>query len=102
MLRSRDPNIAGIIERIVLHPGNSTKAYLSKRIVDDVNKMIEKFEGTEMHYVRCVKSTNKLKPNDFDDNLVSQQVRDLGIAANARLNKSTYITHIPYESFCIR
>ena len=81
---------------------NPRKMFLSTRIVKDMAAMRAKFESTDMQYVRCIKTTNELRPGIFEENLVSQQIRDLGISANTRLCKNSYITHIPFHSFCHR
>ncbi|MEN2499495.1 MAG: Unconventional myosin-Ie, partial [Marteilia pararefringens] len=78
------------------------KAMSSKRIRNDIDYIREKFDNCELTYVRCIKSTNELKGDTFDETLVAKQVQDLGLPPTALVFSKTFVLHAPFLEFARR
>jgi myosin-1 len=67
-----------------------------------LNELVDTLRSKAPHYIRCIKSNDKLMPNQFDRELVRHQVRYLALLENVRVRRAGFVFRQPYEAFLQR
>lgn len=67
-----------------------------------LNELVATLLSKAPHYVRCIKSNDKLSPGTFDMELCRHQVRYLGLLENVRVRRAGFVFRQPYEKFIDR
>lgn len=65
-------------------------------------ELVTQLEAKEPFYVRCVKPNGTKSSSQFDEEMVLNQVRYLGLVENARVRGAGYAHRQPYEHFVER
>lgn len=86
-------------ERIAL--GGKMQTTTSQQFQSDVRGLIGKLANKKHLYVKCIKPNHK-KNNNFDESVVIDQVKYLGVSGNVFVRKAGYHFKMPYEEFLDR
>jgi myosin-1 len=92
-----------------LFPDGNTSQESSKRMIttatafkSSLNELVNILLVKVPHYVRCVKSNDRLAPATFDMELCRHQIRYLGLLENVRVRRAGFVFRQPYEKFLAR
>lgn len=69
---------------------------------NSLNNLVDILMGKEPSYVRCIKPNDYKMPNQFEDKIVSHQVKYLGLMENLRVRRAGFAYRRPYEAFLNR
>nr|XP_027093883.1 myosin-6-like isoform X1 [Coffea arabica] len=75
---------------------------IGSRFKQQLQSLLETLNGTEPHYIRCVKPNNLLKPAIFENQNVLQQLRCGGVMEAIRISCAGYPTRKPFYEFLDR
>ncbi|CAG4982812.1 unnamed protein product [Colias eurytheme] len=67
-----------------------------------LNELIKILSSKEPSYIRCIKPNDFKMPMQFDDKLVSHQVKYLGLMENLRVRRAGFAYRRTYEAFLER
>ena len=65
-------------------------------------ELVTLLDGTDLHFVRCIKPNPRQAPNDYDDRLVLNQLRCCGVLEVVRISRAGYPTRYAYTQFLER
>ncbi|KAM7277865.1 hypothetical protein ACFE04_004999 [Oxalis oulophora] len=65
-------------------------------------KLMNQLENTTPHFIRCIKPNSKQVPGEYEEYLVSQQLRCCGILEVVRISRSGYPTRMTHQDFSER
>ncbi|CAG9786936.1 unnamed protein product [Diatraea saccharalis] len=69
---------------------------------NSLNELIKILSSKEPSYIRCIKPNDFKAPMQFDDKLVSHQVKYLGLMENLRVRRAGFAYRRTYETFLER
>ncbi|GBP21053.1 Myosin-IB [Eumeta japonica] len=69
---------------------------------NSLNDLIKILSSKEPSYIRCIKPNDFKQPMQFDDKLVSHQVKYLGLMENLRVRRAGFAYRRTYEAFLER
>ncbi|CAB3261769.1 unnamed protein product [Arctia plantaginis] len=69
---------------------------------NSLNELIKILSSKEPSYIRCIKPNDNKTPMQFDDKLVSHQVKYLGLMENLRVRRAGFAYRRTYEAFLDR
>ncbi|XP_077299658.1 unconventional myosin 61F isoform X2 [Arctopsyche grandis] len=69
---------------------------------NSLNDLVKILMGKEPSYVRCIKPNNLQVGGQFDDKVVTHQVKYLGLMENLRVRRAGFAYRRPYELFLQR
>ncbi|RVE55153.1 hypothetical protein evm_000051 [Chilo suppressalis] len=69
---------------------------------NSLNELIKILSSKEPSYIRCIKPNDNKAPMQFDDKLVSHQVKYLGLMENLRVRRAGFAYRRTYETFLER
>ncbi|CAH0715296.1 unnamed protein product, partial [Brenthis ino] len=69
---------------------------------NSLNELIKILSSKEPSYIRCIKPNDFKMPMQFDDKLVSHQVKYLGLMENLRVRRAGFAYRRTYEAFLER
>ncbi|KAH8518531.1 hypothetical protein H0E87_000396 [Populus deltoides] len=65
-------------------------------------KLMHQLEKTTPHFIRCIKPNAKQLPGQYEDDLVSKQLRCCGVLEVVRISRSGYPTRMTHQEFAGR
>nr|TKS18183.1 hypothetical protein D5086_0000006660 [Populus alba] len=65
-------------------------------------KLMHQLEKTTPHFIRCIKPNAKQFPGQYEDDLVSQQLRCCGVLEVVRISRYGYPTRMTHQEFAGR
>lgn len=65
-----------------------------------MNMLLQDLERSKCHFVRCIKPNNEKEPQNWDMDLVLNQIGYLGIKDYLNMKKKLYPLRIGYKEFC--
>ncbi|KAG6793885.1 hypothetical protein POTOM_003110 [Populus tomentosa] len=65
-------------------------------------KLMHQLEKTTPHFIRCIKPNGKQLPGQYEDDLVSKQLRCCGVLEVVRISRSGYPTRMTHQEFAGR
>lgn len=69
---------------------------------NSLNNLMDILMGKEPSYVRCIKPNDIKMAGKFDEQIVSHQVKYLGLMENLRVRRAGFAYRRPYEVFLQR
>ncbi|XP_072949566.1 unconventional myosin IC isoform X2 [Epargyreus clarus] len=69
---------------------------------NSLNELIKILSSKEPSYIRCIKPNDFKQPMQFDDKLVSHQVKYLGLMENLRVRRAGFAYRRTYDAFLER
>lgn len=69
---------------------------------NSLNELIKILSSKEPSYIRCIKPNDNKAPMQFDEKLVSHQVKYLGLMENLRVRRAGFAYRRTYETFLER
>ncbi|KAI5635816.1 myosin head (motor domain) domain-containing protein [Phthorimaea operculella] len=69
---------------------------------NSLNELIKILSSKEPSYIRCIKPNDNKMPMQFDEKLVSHQVKYLGLMENLRVRRAGFAYRRTYEAFLER
>ncbi|XP_075977986.1 unconventional myosin 61F isoform X2 [Anticarsia gemmatalis] len=69
---------------------------------NSLNELIKILSSKEPSYIRCIKPNDNKAPMQFDEKLVSHQVKYLGLMENLRVRRAGFAYRRTYEAFLER
>ncbi|KAJ8011507.1 hypothetical protein DPEC_G00058940 [Dallia pectoralis] len=86
--------------RSLLHPHQRKKSpSISAQFQASLNKLLETVGRAEPFFIRCIRSNAEKKEMLFDDGLVLQQLRYMGMLETVRIRKSGYTAKYTFNEF---
>jgi len=67
-----------------------------------VNDLVKALKSCQPHYIRCIKPNHTKKPNEFDRDNVTRQVKYLGLLENVRVRRAGYAHRSTFDRFLRR
>ncbi|XP_024384280.1 myosin-1 isoform X2 [Physcomitrium patens] len=78
------------------------KQSVAAKFKGQLNKLMQRLEATEPHFIRCIKPNTQQLPNVIDQKLVLQQLRCCGVLEVVRISRSGYPTRHTHNDFANR
>ncbi|XP_024397400.1 myosin-1 [Physcomitrium patens] len=78
------------------------KQSVASKFKGQLNKLLQRLEATEPHFIRCIKPNTQQLPNVIDQKLVLQQLRCCGVLEVVRISRSGYPTRYTHNEFASR
>ncbi|KAH3703118.1 hypothetical protein DPMN_078147 [Dreissena polymorpha] len=79
-------------------PDQTLVAFFKKSLLE----LLDKLQSGDPFFVRCIKANNAHRPNMFEDQVVSEQLKYNGLAEVAKIRKKGYPVRISYTDFVRR
>ncbi|KAG0602597.1 hypothetical protein M758_10G025900 [Ceratodon purpureus] len=93
------PNVQGP-QRV--NGSESQKLSVAAKFKGQLNKLMQRLEATEPHFIRCIKPNTQQLPNVVDQKLVLQQLKCCGVLEVVRISRAGYPTRYAHNEFANR
>ncbi|KAL1224094.1 Myosin-5 [Cardamine amara subsp. amara] len=95
--------VAGLFHALHEDSSRSSKfSSIGSRFKQQLHSLMETLNGTEPHYIRCIKPNNVLKPGIFENFNVIHQLRCGGVLEAIRISCAGYPTRLAFYDFLDR
>ncbi|KAG7592025.1 Myosin head motor domain [Arabidopsis thaliana x Arabidopsis arenosa] len=95
--------VAGLFHALHEDSSRSSKfSSIGSRFKQQLHSLMESLNGTEPHYIRCIKPNNVLKPGIFENFNVIHQLRCGGVLEAIRISCAGYPTRLAFYDFLDR
>ncbi|CAH2037137.1 unnamed protein product [Thlaspi arvense] len=95
--------VAGLFHALHEDSSRSSKfSSIGTRFKQQLHSLMETLNGTEPHYIRCIKPNNILKPGIFENSNVIHQLRCGGVLEAIRISCAGYPTRLAFYDFLER
>ncbi|XP_023645044.1 myosin-5 isoform X2 [Capsella rubella] len=95
--------VAGLFHSLHEDSSRSSKfSSIGSRFKQQLHSLMESLNGTEPHYIRCIKPNNVLKPGVFENFNVIHQLRCGGVLEAIRISCAGYPTRLAFYNFLDR
>ncbi|XP_062074792.1 myosin-9-like [Humulus lupulus] len=92
--------VSGLFPPLLEESSKSSKfSSIGSRFKQQLQSLLETLSVTELHYIRCEKPNNLLKPSIFENNNILQQLRCGGVMEAIRISCAGYPTRKPFREF---
>ncbi|KFK43939.1 hypothetical protein AALP_AA1G194000 [Arabis alpina] len=92
--------VAGLFHALHEDSSRSSKfSSIGSRFKQQLHSLMETLNGTEPHYIRCIKPNNVLKPGIFENFNVIHQLRCGGVLEAIRISCAGYPTRLAFYDF---
>ncbi|KAL8498156.1 hypothetical protein ACS0TY_021478 [Phlomoides rotata] len=103
VVASKCPFAAGLFPALPEEPSKSSKfSSIGSGFKEQLQRLMETLSSTEPHYIRCVKPNSVLKPGNFENLNVMQQLRCGGVLEAIRISRAGYPTRRTFDEFLLR
>ncbi|XP_056148607.1 unconventional myosin-IXb isoform X2 [Lampris incognitus] len=86
--------------KAILHPHQRRKTpSISAQFQSSLTKLLETLEKAEPFFIRCIRSNAEKRKMHFDDELVLQQIRHMGLLETVRIQKLGYSARYTFKEF---
>ncbi|ESQ35040.1 hypothetical protein EUTSA_v10006551mg [Eutrema salsugineum] len=95
--------VAGLFHALHEDSSRSSKfSSIGSRFKQQLHSLMETLNGTEPHYIRCIKPNNILKPGIFENFNIIHQLRCGGVLEAIRISCAGYPTRLTFYDFLDR
>ncbi|KAH0866065.1 hypothetical protein HID58_083276 [Brassica napus] len=95
--------VAGLFHALHEDSSRSSKfSSIGSRFKQQLHSLMETLNGTEPHYIRCIKPNNILKPGIFENFNIIHQLRCGGVLEAIRISCAGYPTRLAFYDFLER
>ncbi|XP_026327271.1 myosin-IB [Hyposmocoma kahamanoa] len=101
MSSSGNSTVAKCFQDLKLHSKKRPETAITQ-FKNSLNELIKILSSKEPSYIRCIKPNDFKTPMQFDDKLVSHQVKYLGLMENLRVRRAGFAYRRTYEVFLER
>jgi len=78
---------------------NKRAPSIAKQYKEQLMNLLDRLKSNNQHYIRCIKPNDAKRAGMFQNELVMEQVRYLGLSENLVVRRAGYAFRMPYDEF---